>query len=180
MEGAKLTDPAWCVRLEDEGRIWIGQQNAAVRLEAGRAVRFAVPEVVSAGPVIDILEAPDGAAWLALPRLVLRLEGRSASLHRLAPTLTAEQLAEGNALHVELAIDQASALNGIFRVDSEGGVWFASAAEVFNDVTYGELPGHPEQYRMIAALDDELVARPAVSSNRSDTAAPPQDWAALG
>ncbi|MCV7073096.1 DUF4129 domain-containing protein, partial [Mycobacterium rufum] len=57
---------------------------------------------------------------------------------------------------------------------------FASAADVFNDVTYGELAGHPEQYRMIVALDDELVARPPASSDGSTGAAPQQDWAALG
>ncbi|MGD9619031.1 MAG: DUF4129 domain-containing protein [Mycolicibacterium sp.] len=33
-----------------------------------------------------------------------------------------------------------------------------SAAEVFNDVTYGERPGQRPQYRMIVALDDKLAS----------------------
>ncbi|MBX7431208.1 DUF4129 domain-containing protein [Mycobacterium sp. Y57] len=35
----------------------------------------------------------------------------------------------------------------------------ASAAEAFNDVTYGERPGLESQYRMIAELDDKLGER---------------------
>jgi hypothetical protein len=56
---------------------------------------------------------------------------------------------------------------------------FTSAAEFFNDVTYGELPGHPEQYRMIVALDDELAGRPTSLSAESDTTAAHRDWAAI-
>jgi len=39
---------------------------------------------------------------------------------------------------------------------------FAAAATVFNDVAYGQRPGTAEGYRLVAALDDRLRARPAV------------------
>ncbi|RZT25173.1 uncharacterized protein DUF4129 [Mycobacterium sp. BK558] len=55
---------------------------------------------------------------------------------------------------------------------------FGSAAEAFNDVTYGELPGHEAQYRMIVALDDDVVThRPAPTD--PDAVQAQQDWAAL-
>lgn len=53
----------------------------------------------------------------------------------------------------------------------------ASAAEVFNDVTYGEQPGREPQYRLVAALDDKLGSH--VSRPPDETSAPPvhQTWA---
>ncbi|WP_084195171.1 DUF4129 domain-containing protein [Streptosporangium amethystogenes] len=40
----------------------------------------------------------------------------------------------------------------------------AAAARVFDDVTYGEVPGTPEAYRVMCALDEHLrAARPAPS-----------------
>ena len=40
----------------------------------------------------------------------------------------------------------------------------ARAAEAFNDVTYGELPGTESAYRMIADLDDHLRSRTSASA----------------
>ncbi len=53
---------------------------------------------------------------------------------------------------------------------------FTFAATVFNDVAYGEMPGSPEDYRLVADLDDRLRdhagRRPATAT--PDTAA--QMW----
>ena len=49
----------------------------------------------------------------------------------------------------ELARDAGRALPGLAGE-------LSTAAETFNDVTYGQRPGTEAQYRMIAALDDEL------------------------
>lgn len=53
----------------------------------------------------------------------------------------------------------------------------ASAAEAFNDVTYGERPGSESQYRMIASLDDNLARH--ISRGPSESPARPghQTWA---
>lgn len=50
-----------------------------------------------------------------------------------------------------------------------------SAAEAFNDVTYGERPGQESQYRMIAALDDQLGDRRG-SGGGGPVPAAPQTW----
>lgn len=50
-----------------------------------------------------------------------------------------------------------------------------SAAEAFNDVTYGERPGQESQYRMIAALDDKLGDRRG-SGGGGPVPAAPQTW----
>jgi hypothetical protein len=44
------------------------------------------------------------------------------------------------------------------------------AADVFNDVTYGERPGTEAEYRLVADLDDHLGARAssAVGSSPGD------------
>ncbi len=52
-----------------------------------------------------------------------------------------------------------------------------SAAEIFNDVTYGERPGLEEQYRMIASLDGKLGTRTATDSAESPPTSSPQTWA---
>ena len=52
---------------------------------------------------------------------------------------------------------------------------FANAATAFNDVTYGELPGTPAAYQMIADLDDHLGPAPSPSDLRRRH--PPADWA---
>jgi hypothetical protein len=53
----------------------------------------------------------------------------------------------------------------------------SSAAETFNDVTYGEHAGTEQQYRMIAELDDRL-GRQASSSHAGDGGgARQQPWA---
>ncbi|ANI42395.1 DUF4129 domain-containing protein [Mycolicibacterium vaccae] len=54
----------------------------------------------------------------------------------------------------ELARDAGRALPAL---DGE----LSTAAETFNDVTYGQRPGTEAQYRMIAALDDELGSHPS-------------------
>jgi Domain of unknown function (DUF4129) len=63
----------------------------------------------------------------------------------------------------ELARDAAAELPGL---ESE----FTDAATVFNDVTYGELPGTAAAYRLVADLDDRLRTRAAAA--RPATAAP--------
>ncbi|MGE2736515.1 DUF4129 domain-containing protein [Mycolicibacterium vaccae] len=51
----------------------------------------------------------------------------------------------------------------------------SSAATAFNDVTYGQRPGTPEQYSMISALDDDLAdAKPAAVGTASEAREP---WA---
>ena len=52
----------------------------------------------------------------------------------------------------------------------------SSAAEAFNDVTYGERPGTEAQYRMIAALDDKL-GRHKSSGRDGQSAEAQQTWA---
>lgn len=51
------------------------------------------------------------------------------------------------------------------------------AAEIFNDVTYGERPGTEPGYRMIADLDDHLRARSAGVVTAGPTRADRQAWA---
>ena len=54
----------------------------------------------------------------------------------------------------------------------------SSAAETFNDVTYGERAGTESQYQMIAELDDRLGRRPSSSSRAADGGASGhQPWA---
>lgn len=53
----------------------------------------------------------------------------------------------------------------------------ATAAETFNDVTYGERPGLESQYRMIAALDDKLGSHISRGPGESPTTAAHQPWA---
>ncbi len=53
----------------------------------------------------------------------------------------------------------------------------ASAAEAFNDVTYGERPGLESQYRMIAALDDKLGSHSSRGSGESSVRPTQQTWA---
>jgi hypothetical protein len=54
------------------------------------------------------------------------------------------------------------------------------AATAFNDVTYGERPGTPEAYRMIADLDDHLRFRSAAGRPAgADQPAAVDSWAAV-
>lgn len=52
-----------------------------------------------------------------------------------------------------------------------------TAATAFNDVTYGQRPGSPEQYAMIAALDDDLAG--ATAKTAAPVADSPQTWASV-
>jgi hypothetical protein len=51
------------------------------------------------------------------------------------------------------------------------------AAEAFNDVTYGELPGTESAYRMIADLDDHLRARTSASDAGAAVPTVADSWA---
>ncbi|MGY4647866.1 DUF4129 domain-containing protein [Mycobacterium sp. URHB0021] len=51
------------------------------------------------------------------------------------------------------------------------------AADAFNDVTYGEVPGTEIDYRMIADLDDHLRFRTPAGVDESTAAAPSEGWA---
>lgn len=55
-------------------------------------------------------------------------------------------------------------------------VELGSAADAFNDVTYGERPGLESQYRMIAALDDKLASQKASGTGDAQDSAH-QAWA---
>lgn len=70
----------------------------------------------------------------------------------------------------ELARDAASRLP---HLESE----LADAAVAFNDVTYGERPGTPAAYRLIADLDDHLRSRSPAGSPAANQPAAPQSWA---
>ncbi|OKH68417.1 membrane protein [Mycobacterium sp. SWH-M1] len=53
---------------------------------------------------------------------------------------------------------------------------FVSAAGVFNDVSYGEVPGTEDRYRTVASLDDALGLRPSTgAASQASSAQPP--WA---
>jgi hypothetical protein len=51
------------------------------------------------------------------------------------------------------------------------------AADAFNDVTYGEMPGTELNYRMVADLDDHLRFHTSAGVGDSATAAPSEGWA---
>jgi hypothetical protein len=51
------------------------------------------------------------------------------------------------------------------------------AAEAFNDVTYGELPGTESAYRMIADLDDHLRSRASASDGGAAVPTVADGWA---
>ncbi|WP_102419400.1 DUF4129 domain-containing protein [Mycobacterium sp. 4858] len=53
----------------------------------------------------------------------------------------------------------------------------SQAATAFNDVTYGERPGTPSAYRMIADLDDHLRSRSAPVAAGPGQSAPADSWA---
>ncbi|PRC43771.1 hypothetical protein C6A85_000000103625 [Mycobacterium sp. ITM-2017-0098] len=53
----------------------------------------------------------------------------------------------------------------------------STAAQTFNDVTYGELPGSESQYGMIAALDDQLGRQTSSSHADGDDGSAHQPWA---
>lgn len=54
----------------------------------------------------------------------------------------------------------------------------SQAATAFNDVTYGERPGTPAAYQMIADLDDHLRSRSTASTVAQQPAAP-NSWAQI-
>ncbi len=70
----------------------------------------------------------------------------------------------------ELARDAGAALP---RLTDE----LSQAATAFNDVTYGERPGTPEAYQMIADLDDHLRSRSAVGVSAAGQPAAFDSWA---
>jgi hypothetical protein len=54
---------------------------------------------------------------------------------------------------------------------------FTQAATVFNDVTYGALPGTPAGYHLIAGLDDQLRSRPPADPAAEQQPAATESWA---
>jgi Domain of unknown function (DUF4129) len=72
----------------------------------------------------------------------------------------------------ELARDAGAAIPGLA---SE----LRRAAVTFNDVTYGERPGTEPGYRLIAELDDHLVASTWAGTDVEPGAGPHADWAEL-
>ncbi len=52
----------------------------------------------------------------------------------------------------------------------------ASAAEAFNDVTYGERPGLESQYRIVASLDDKLSSSISREPDQSPVRQELQTW----
>lgn len=106
---------------------------------------------------------------------------RYAASHEWAPAIrhrlraVARQLEENGVLEpvagrtaTELAGAAGRALPGV--ADE-----LVSAAEAFNDVTYGERPGLESQYRMIAALDEKLGSHSPRGGPQARPA--PQTWA---
>ena len=115
--GADLAKPAWSLYLQGPDRVWVGQQGGAVLLAAGHATRYALPREMQDLPLLQVLEAPDGAFWAVAPDLVLRVDGREAATFKLAPAPGAEQ---GDP---ELYVVRARETNGVLHLDREGGVW---------------------------------------------------------
>jgi hypothetical protein len=72
----------------------------------------------------------------------------------------------------ELARDAGAAIPGLSGE-------LHSAAEAFNDVTYGERPGTEPGYQLIAALDEHLRSRPPTSVD-GGAAADSNDWVQVG
>ncbi|CAN3131250.1 DUF4129 domain-containing protein [Mycobacterium sp. smrl_JER01] len=52
-----------------------------------------------------------------------------------------------------------------------------TAAEIFNDVTYGERPATEPQYRMIASLDDRLGSQTSSQTTATRAESAQQPWA---
>ncbi|OBB36353.1 DUF4129 domain-containing protein [Mycobacterium sp. 852002-51961_SCH5331710] len=55
----------------------------------------------------------------------------------------------------------------------------SSAATVFNDVTYGEIPGTEEAYRLVADLDDHVRSRSAGISTTTAAPVSSDGWAEI-
>lgn len=72
----------------------------------------------------------------------------------------------------ELAHDAGTALPHLSSELSE-------SATAFNDVTYGDRPGTPEAYRMIADLDDHLRYRSAATPSTAGPPAARESWAQI-
>lgn len=53
---------------------------------------------------------------------------------------------------------------------------FADAAAAFNDVAYGEMPGSPQAYRLVADLDDRLREHSGGRPSATAAEAAPQTW----
>ncbi len=70
----------------------------------------------------------------------------------------------------ELARDAGTALPHLSGELSQG-------ATAFNDVTYGERPGTPDAYRMIADLDDHLRYRSPAATSAAGPPAARESWA---
>jgi hypothetical protein len=101
--------------------------------------------------------------WAAAIRHRLRAVARSLEEARIldpAPGRTAN----------ELAADAGARLPRLAPELSE-------AATVFNDVAYGERPGTPAGYQLIAGLDDHLRSRSAANRPGPDQLATPNPWA---
>jgi hypothetical protein len=50
------------------------------------------------------------------------------------------------------------------------------AATAFNDVTYGELPGTPEGYRLVADLDKHLQSRATALTEATEPQMANREW----
>lgn len=55
----------------------------------------------------------------------------------------------------------------------------SSAATVFNDVTYGEIPGTEDAYRLVADLDDRVRSRSAGAATTAATPTSSDGWAEI-
>lgn len=151
---------------------------AVAVLVAVRIARRAMRSSRSGGdPLFDDHELSAAEHRAAAERDAAAADWASAIRHRLRAV--ARHLEENGTLAAtpgrtatELARDAGRALPGL--ADR-----FASAAEAFNDVTYGELPGHEDRYRMIVALDDEVAAHPSAATLGSDTVTGQANWAPL-
>jgi hypothetical protein len=110
----------------------------------------------------------------AAERSVSQGDWASAIRHRLRAV--ARHLEETAVLHpvpgrtaTELARDAGAAIPGLL-------VELRSGATTFNDVTYGEQPGSEAEYRMLADLDDHLLAHAAGRSATQGAGATGDDW----
>jgi hypothetical protein len=101
--------------------------------------------------------------WTAAIRHRLRAVARGLEETRVldpAPGRTANELAQDAGAHLPHLAPELSA-----------------AATAFNDVTYGEIPGTPAAYQMIADLDDHLRFRSAAGRPGPDQPATVDSWA---
>ncbi len=135
-----------------------------MRTNRGRGGMFGAIEMSAAAHRAAAEEAAARGDWAAAIRHRLRAVAR-----RLEETSVLTPVPGRTA--TELARDAGQAIPGL---DDE----LRRAAVTFNDVTYGGLPGTEPAYRMVADLDDHLVAHTAGEPTGLDAAAVATDgWA---